>query len=68
MSRRLTTGRFASRQELTAWIWREWLCGPSCISDIARQCRVSPATVSKVLDTREGIPETLPPPIKETKR
>lgn len=48
--RRPSTGRFDSREELEAWVWHFWTHTPACIADVARQCRVSPGVVSKILD------------------
>lgn len=54
--RKPATGRFESRAELCAWVWRQHLRTPANISDIARQCRVSAGVVSKILDGGEGRP------------
>lgn len=45
----LTTGRFATREELVAWVWCVWSATPANQTDIARQCRVSPTTVANIL-------------------
>jgi hypothetical protein len=54
--RKPATGRFESRAELCAWVWSNWLNTPAGITDIARQCRVSPGVVGKIIDTNEGRP------------
>lgn len=50
MSRAKTTGRFESREELEETIIERWLHTKCKMSDIARFCRVSATTVSKVID------------------
>lgn len=50
----MTTGRFATRAELVAWIWHAWQHTPACQADIARQCRVSATTVANIL--KRGAP------------
>lgn len=44
-----TTGRFKSREELESYIWRTYQTTPANQADIAKQCRVSVATVSNIL-------------------
>lgn len=58
MTRRLTTGRFDTREELTEAVHREWLHSPRNLVQIARYCQVSPTTVSKILDTPRLKPAT----------
>lgn len=55
--RKPATGRFKSRAELCAWVWRWYLGTEAKAPDIARQCGVTPPTVHKILNTREGYPE-----------
>lgn len=44
-----TTGRFGSREELEAAVWREYLHTPRTQADIARAFQVSASTVQKIL-------------------
>lgn len=56
MSRKPITGRFETREELCDTVWREWLFSPRNQTEIARFCKVSTATVGKILDSKEGLP------------
>lgn len=47
--RKKTTGRFATREELVATVWREWRKTPRNQTQIARFCRVSATTVNSIL-------------------
>lgn len=60
--RKLTTGRYDTREELVHAVWDYWLNGPHSQTAIARITRVSPGTVSKILDAPkpEGVPEPCP--------
>ncbi len=55
MSRCKTTGRFATREELTREVWWRWSETGAGQSDIARACRVSTSVVGNILNTREGL-------------
>lgn len=55
--RKPATGRFETREELCAWVWRWYLGTKASATDIAAQCGVTPPTVHKILNTREGYPE-----------
>lgn len=48
--RKLTTGRYATREELEDQVWELWKGTDANITDIARICRVSQPTVSGILD------------------
>lgn len=47
------TGRFESRADLCAWIWRQYET-KATTADIAAQCRVTPAVVRRIINTGEG--------------
>lgn len=46
----MTTGRFATRDELEEWVRYTYYNTPANMADIARQCRVSTTTVSNILN------------------
>lgn len=52
MGRKQTTGRFETREELESEVMWRWKDTPSHISDIARACRVSQATVNNVINAK----------------
>jgi hypothetical protein len=54
--RKRITGRFETRAELCAHVWDAYRKTPARIADIARQARVSTSLVSRILDTKEGMP------------
>lgn len=49
--RKLTTGRFNTREELVDWIWRDWLRPGRTQAMVARSAGVSEGTVLKILNT-----------------
>jgi hypothetical protein len=49
-----TTGRFATRQELCDKVHDLWAFPKTSVALIARNCEVSDAVVSKIIDTGEG--------------
>ena len=54
-----TTGRYTTRVELCREVWFWYTKTELGITGVAKLCRVSPTTVSNILDTKEGYPEHL---------
>lgn len=52
--RKPTTGRFATREELTYAIWWRYMDTDVGIEGAARICGVSPYTANRILHTKEG--------------
>jgi hypothetical protein len=51
-----STGRFTTRAELCAWVWRQYLNGPANVVQIAGQCHVGESVVRRIITNREGHP------------
>lgn len=51
--RQLTTGRFETRQELEAYVDHLWLDSNADQATIARACRISQATASKIISRKQ---------------
>ena len=49
MSRKLTSGRYETREELVMEVWEMWLNTDMHQAAIARSARVSEATVANIL-------------------
>lgn len=54
--RKPSSGRFSSREELTAFVWQRWTVTDSSTTDIAVAARASPGVVQRILATLEGKP------------
>jgi len=54
MGRRLTTGRFDTRQELLEFVWREYTNTSRSVAQVARAARISEATAHKILNNFRG--------------
>lgn len=54
MSRKLTTGRYQTREELVREVWAWYRMKGTTQAQIARICRVSPGTVQKILNAKEA--------------
>lgn len=54
-----TTGRYATRAELTYEVWWRWRETEANTPQIARACRVSEAVVSRIIESKEGLQEYL---------
>jgi hypothetical protein len=52
--RKPVTGRFATRAELCAFVWREYTATDRSVPQIAAHAQVSQAVVHKIINTKEG--------------
>lgn len=55
MNRKQTTGRYATRDELVREVWHWWSQPGTTQTQVARICRVSLGTVSKILSAPRPI-------------
>ena len=46
--RKQTSGRFATRKQLTAYVWQAFRRGVKC-REIAKDCQIAPQTVNNLI-------------------
>jgi hypothetical protein len=54
VSRKPTTGRFSTREELTYAVWWRYLETDAGIEGVAKICGISPYTANRILFKKEG--------------